>query len=293
MTRPVKKQSASRARRDGMAYYSHKEIVIVGKGTADLRGLPSDFIGAMPARISESPYRLHLLTTTPPQSFTSFPVETQAFPGGAVFQDVPRVWLGTHQAVRAAAQLLLDAGVTPSDEDAPGDLLDRELDWVAAAKNPAYTARWLRDAQRALDASAALLPERMANGKVNQSYDVWAKYTKQMAMYAGAAARQGQGGKSTASIVEYFNTPTPATSHFLVDRNGRLTQFAQTAVELSRASAITVEEAVKSMTYASSLPDPLRLEDHVPDEPDGRRGAVQSVRTGRHYIADGRLIEKF
>ena len=250
--RPVSKQPASRARRDGMAYYSAKEIVIVGKGTADLRGLPADFIGAMPARISESPYRLHLLTTTPPESFTSFPVETQAHPRGATFQDVPRVWLGTHQAVLAAARLLLDAGIEPAEGDGDGDLLDRELDWVATTKNPAYTARWLRDAQRALDASAALLPERMAKGRV-VSADYPTQSPVQSVSLANAALQAAAHmGVMSASFTEYFNTPTPA-SHTLVDRDGRITQFTQTAIELSRASAITVEDAMKSMGYASGL----------------------------------------
>lgn len=196
MTRPTTRlRAADLPRLDGMAQYTSGDILVVGEGAADLRGLPDSFIGTLPARISASPLRLLLLTTTPANAFTSFPVETRADPKGAVFQDIPRVWMGTHQAVREAAQMLLDGGVTPDGEY---EVIDAELADVAG--DPAAVAAWLRSAQIALRISAALLPERLEKGKVIPPNPVHALM---------AAASAFSGSFTQAALHAWSSQPTP------------------------------------------------------------------------------------
>lgn len=234
MTRPTTRlRAADSPHLDGMAQYTSGGILVVGEGTADLRGLPDSFIGTLPARISASPLRLLLLTTTPANAFTSFPVETQADPKGAVFQDVPRVWLGTHQAVREAAQMLLDGGVTPDGEH---EVIDAELADVAG--DPAAVAAWLRSAQIALRISAALLPERLEKGKV----------VSPNPMHAPMAATSAFSGSfAQAALYAWFNTPAPdparlpAMREVISKQSGKRYYVAVDGSKIGNAHTLSVE----------------------------------------------------
>lgn len=149
----------------GMVHYTEGGPRAYGNGTAELTGLPATFLGWMPGKISSSPLRLTLLTTAP-SGFISYPVETQRG-GGAVFQDLPRVWLGTHAAITEVVNMLEAGGIEP-DPDYYG-VMDAELQ-DAAEVGPDEVRRWLAAAKIALRVSAAALPGRMAASKTHQKY---------------------------------------------------------------------------------------------------------------------------
>lgn len=149
---------------DGIVRYHLGAAPSCGRRATPVPNLKRSWEGSLPGIITGRPLWLAAFLVTPANAFVAYEIETKVARGGATFQDLPRLWTGTHRTVLRDLEVLGDRPVPEYD----GPLADYDLEKAAGDREAIDV--WHASAAYVLRLSSAMLLERMANGKIHLAY---------------------------------------------------------------------------------------------------------------------------